>query len=185
MEQVKEKITREDWHTIAATDSLNYLETTRSGLSPEEAVERLELYGPNELEAEKKASPWALLASQFTSLLIVILVIASAISWGMGDYVEAIAIIIIVLLAGITGFIQEYQAGKAIDALKKMASPHAQVYRDGEEIDINATELVPGDIMIIKTGDKIPADGRLIEALNLRLEEASLTGESQAIEKKH
>ncbi|NUN09323.1 MAG: calcium-transporting P-type ATPase, PMR1-type [Ignavibacteriaceae bacterium] len=183
MDSIYSKFLREDWHTLLTADTLKELDTSRSGLSSDEAQKRLAEFGPNELEAEAKVSPWLLLLGQFKSLLIIILVIAAAISWGMGDFVEAIAIIIIVLLAGVLGFVQEFQAGKAIESLRKMASPHAHVLRNGEEININAADLVPGDIVILKTGDKIPADGRLVESLNLRIEEASLTGESVPVEK--
>lgn len=166
------------WHTLSVAKALTELNSDSNGLSSEEAKLRLSQYGPNELTGEKKESALRLLLNQFLSLLMVILIIAAAISFQTGDVLEAISIIIIVVLAGVLGFIQEFQAGKAIESLKKMASPHAHVIRNGEEIDINANELVPGDIFVLKTGDKIPADGRLIEATNLQVEESSLTGES-------
>lgn len=171
------------WHALEQKEILATLQTSTSGLKAELIPALLQKFGLNELEAEKKEHPLILLFNQFKSLLIVILVIASVISWSMGDVFEAIAIFIIVLLAGVLGFLQEFQAGKAIDSLKKMASPHAIALRDGVEVNINASELVPGDIMVLKTGDKIPADGRLIESVNLKIEEAALTGESLAVEK--
>lgn len=171
------------WHSMEKLEIMQDLQTSVSGLSQASIPNLLEKYGPNELQEEKKEHPLILLFNQFKSLLIIILVIASVISWSMGDVFEAIAIFIIVLLAGILGFLQEFQAGKAIDSLKKMASPHAIAIRDGEEIDVNASDLVPGDVIVLKAGDKIPADGRLIEAFNLRVEEAALTGESLAVDK--
>ena len=174
---------RHDWHTLPIPDVLQELASEKTGLTSAEAKKRLEVFGKNELLAKEKASPFILLLNQFKSLLIIILFIAAGVSWGMGDFIEAISILIIVLLAGVLGFVQEFQADKAIESLQKMASPHAQAIREGVEVHINASELVPGDVVILKTGDKIPADGRLIEASNLRVEESSLTGESQAVEK--
>lgn len=171
------------WHSSYADEALKNLQTNSNGLSSGEAADRLKRYGSNELTAEEKVSPLKLLLEQFKSLLIIILIAAAAVSASMGEMVEAIAIIIIVVLAGVLGFIQEYQAGKAIDSLKKMAAPHASVIRDNEEKVINSSDLVPGDIILIKTGDRIPADARIIEASNLKVEEASLTGESLPVDK--
>ncbi|MCC6549404.1 MAG: cation-translocating P-type ATPase [Ignavibacteriaceae bacterium] len=171
------------WYHSQVKDVFLELQTGESGLSSPEATQRLEQYGLNALDAEKKDPAWLLLIRQFTSLLIIILFAAAVIAAFMGDVVEAIAIIVIVVLAGVTGFIQEYQAGKAIESLKKMAAPQAHVIRDGVEKVVNSEDLVPGDLVVLKTGDKIPADARLVEAQNLRVEEASLTGESLAVEK--
>jgi len=124
-----------------------------------------------------------LLLEQFKDFLIIVLAVAAIISGIKGDWVEAITIIVIVILAGLMGFIQEYQAGKAIEKLRKMAAPHATVIRGGEEQVIPSREIVPGDICLIKTGDMIPADSRLVEATNLKINESSLTGESLAVEK--
>ncbi len=170
--------TPQNWHAFTVDEVYKELQSAPDGLPVNEATSRKAVYGPNELMGEKKESALKLLLGQFMSLLMVILIIAAAISFQTGDVIEAISIIVIVILAGVLGFIQEFQAGKAIDALKKMASPHAHVIRNGEELDINAADLVPGDVFILKTGDKIPADGRLIDASNLRIEESSLTGES-------
>ncbi len=115
--------------------------------------------------------------------MIIILIIAAILSAVIGEGFEAVAIIIIVVLAGVLGFLQEYQAGKAIDALKKMAAPYAAVVRDGRERIIPAREVVPGDIILLKMGDKIPADARLIEIVSLKVDEASLTGESVSVDK--
>jgi Ca2+-transporting ATPase len=171
------------WHSKNVDETFSILETTPKGLTKSEVDERLEKYGKNELIAEDQLSPILLFIGQFKSLLIIILVLAAIISYSIGEIVEAIAIIIIVILAGVLGFIQEYRAGKAIESLKKMAAPLAHVKRDGEDKEIASSDLVPGDIIVLKTGDKIPADARIIESSNLRIEEASLTGESLAVEK--
>jgi Ca2+-transporting ATPase len=120
---------------------------------------------------------------QFASLLILILVIAAGISAAMGETVEAVAIVVIVILAGVVGFIQEYKAEQALEALKQLAAPLANVFRDGREVTVASRELVPGDVLILKTGDLVPADGRLFEAVNLRMDESIITGESTASEK--
>lgn len=178
-------LTREQahWYHGTTEDAFKNLNSRESGLSTAEAENNLERFGPNALTGEKKEPAWLLLVRQFTSLLIIILFAAAVIAALMGDVVEAIAIIVIVILAGVTGFIQEFQAGKAIESLKKMAAPQAHVIRDGIEKVVNSEDLVPGDVVVLKTGDRIPADARLIEAQNLRIEESSLTGESLAVEK--
>ena len=162
-------------------DSLSSDLTT--GLSVTEAAERLKKYGPNELQAAHRVSPWTLLLEQFKNVLIIILLIAVALSAFLGHGVEAIAIAVIVLLAVLLGFVQEYRAERAIEALRQMAAPTANVIRDGRENNVPARELVPGDVVILRAGDKIPADARLIEAVNLQIEEAALTGESMPVEK--
>lgn len=171
------------WYSIDKDNVLNELGSSANGLSTEEVKIRLKKYGLNELRAEDKTSPLKLLLEQFSDLLVIILIIAAVISAGVGQMVEAIAIIIIVILAGVLGFIQEFQAGKAIESLKKMAAPHARVLRNGEVIEIEASEIVPGDIVLIAAGDSIPADSRIIESQNLRIDEAPLTGESTPVDK--
>ena len=153
------------------------------GLSSTVAAQRLAEYGQNELQAAGRVSPWSILFEQFKNVLIQILLIATAISAFVGHSVEAITIAVIVLFAILLGFIQEYRAERAIEALRKMAAPTATVLRDGNEMEIPARELVPGDIVLLQTGDRIPADGRLIQAVNLQVEEAALTGESVPVEK--
>jgi Ca2+-transporting ATPase len=174
---------KENWHGETVEQVLSQLKTEINGLSKKEAESRLEEFGANELEEKKKESILMLLLEQFKDFLIIVLAVAAIISGIKGDWVEAITIIIIVILAGLMGFIQEYQAGKAIEKLRKMAAPHATVIRGGEEQVIPSREIVPGDICLIKTGDMIPADSRLVEATNLKINEASLTGESMAVEK--
>jgi Ca2+-transporting ATPase len=159
------------------------LKSSVNGLTKLEATNRLQTYGPNKLEAAKKISPWMLLLEQFKNILIIILLIATGISAFMGHGVEAIAIAVIVLFAVLLGFIQEYRAEKAIEALKSMAAPNAKVLRDNKEQVIPASDIVPGDIFLLAAGDRVPADARLILSSNLQIEEASLTGESLPSEK--
>ena len=128
------------------------------------------------------ASPWTILFAQFKNVLIVILLIATVLSAFLGHPIEAIAIAVIVLFAVLLGFVQEYRADRAIEALRQMAAPTTTALRDGEEVEIAARDLVPGDVILLRAGDKIPADARLIEAVNLQIEEASLTGESVPVE---
>jgi P-type Ca2+ transporter type 2C len=154
------------------------------GLSVDEAKRRLSKYGPNELEAAHAITPWGILFDQLKNILILILLIAVGLSAFLGHAVEAIAIAIIVCFAVLLGFYQEYRAERAIEALGQMAAPTATVLRDGQEIEVAARETVPGDIVLLRTGDKVPADGRLIEAMNLQVEEAALTGESVPVAKR-
>lgn len=159
------------------------LETSINGITSPEAEKRLAQYGPNELIDEVKISRLKLLLSQFKSFLIIILLFAAVVSALLGEIVDAVIILIIVILSGILGFFQEYHAEKAIEALKRMAAPTARVIRSGVQTDIQSRDLVPGDIIILQSGDIIPADSRLIEAINLKMDEASLTGESVSVEK--
>ena len=159
------------------------LGSSRGGLPAEEAAARLERFGPNQLQTAPSASPWQLLAEQFHNVLIITLLIATVLSAFLGHAVEAVAIAVIVLFAVLLGFVQEYRAEKAIEALRKMAAPASKVIRNGRERMIPALEVVPGDIIVIAAGDRIPADARLVEAANLRMDEAALTGESLPSEK--
>jgi len=171
------------WHTKNKDEVFAELNSTESGLGQKEAEVRLAKYGPNEIQAAHRISPWEILLEQFKNVLILILLGATAISFFLGHGVESIVIAVIVLFAVILGFAQEYRAERAIEALRQMAAPTATVLRDGQEIKIPAREVVPGDVVIIHTGDRIPADGRLIESINLQIEEAALTGESVPVEK--
>ncbi len=162
------------WHALTIEDSLNELQVKENeGLTQQEAQGRLAKYGPNELKKEKGKSPIKLFLSQFTDVLMIILLIATGLSLAVGETVDAIIILIIVFASAGLGFTQEYRSEKAVEALKKMTSPNALVIRDGKETKIPASQLVPGDIMLLYTGDKIPADARLIEAHNLKVEEAA------------
>jgi Ca2+-transporting ATPase len=172
------------WHQLEVNAALAQLKSDAGrGLSEVESRRRLVEYGANELQADGRVSPLTLLLEQFKNILVVILLVAVALSAFLGHTIEASAIAVIVLFAVLLGFIQEYRAERAIDALRKMAEPSATVIRDGKEIDIPSRELVPGDIIILLTGKKVPADGRILSAVNLKADEAALTGESVPVEK--
>src|SRR5688500_253528 len=175
--------TAQQWHTLSVSQTLDKLRSSARGLTVAEAERRLTEYGPNQLQAAARISPWMMLLEQFRNVLIIILLFATALSAFLGHGVEAIAITVIVLFAVILGFVQEYRAERAIEALREMAAPTATVIRDGREREIHALELVPGDLILLATGDKVPADARLIEAVNLQTVEAPLTGESAPIQK--
>jgi Ca2+-transporting ATPase len=168
---------------MSAEAVLKKLDTSENGLSKTEAAQRLEKYGPNALKEEKKISPWTIFFGQFKNFLIVLLIIATVISLFLGETLDAIVIFAIVVASAILGFYQEFRAEKAMEALKAMSSPTAAVVRDGEELEIPSADVVPGDIVLLTAGDRMPADGRLIEAINARIDEASLTGESTAVSK--
>ena len=155
----------------------------RRGLSAEEARGRLEQYGPNELEERSGRGPWAILWEQFTSAMIVILIVAAVASALLGDYEDSIAIAVIVVLNAALGFGQEYRAERAMDALKRLSAPIVKVRRNGHVREVSARELVPGDVVLLEAGNLVPADGRLLEGTNLRVQESALTGESEPVEK--
>ncbi|HBG04459.1 MAG: ATPase [Geobacteraceae bacterium GWC2_58_44] len=171
------------WHTLTADAVCSHLDTTAEGLSQATASDRLASYGPNELQAVQRTSPWTVFLEQFKNVLIIILLVAAAVSGFLGHGVEAVAIAVIVLFAALLGFVQEYRAERAMEALRLMAAPEAAVLRDGAEMSLPARDLVPGDVVLLRTGDRVPADLRLVEAVNLQVEEAALTGESLAVEK--
>lgn len=171
------------WHTQTTEQAFAELKSQSTGLSQAEALERTLQYGANEIQAAKRISAWEILLEQFKNILILILLGATAISLFLGHGIESIAIAVIVLFAVLLGFIQEYRAERAIEALKQMAAPTASVLRDGVEVKIPSRDLVPGDVIILHTGDRMPADARLLEAINLQIEEAALTGESVPVEK--
>jgi Ca2+-transporting ATPase len=162
---------------------LSQLHSSFAGLSDEEARKRLEQYGPNELTEGQRVSPLKIFFDQFKSFLIIILLVAIGLSAVLGQAIDAIVIGVIVLFASGLGFIQEYRAERAMEALKRMAAPLATVIREGEEHEILAREVVPGDIIVLSTGDRIPADARIMETANLKVDEAPLTGESVPVEK--
>ena len=171
------------WHIQTIEQAFTHLKSQPGGLGQADAAERTLQYGANEILAAKRISAWEILFDQFKNILILILLGATAISLFLGHGIESIAIAVIVLFAVLLGFIQEYRAERAIEALKQMAAPTASVLRDGVEVKIPARELVPGDVILLHTGDRMPADARLLEAVNLQIEEAALTGESVAVEK--
>ncbi len=164
-------------------EALEELKIDEKGLTPEEAQKRLGTYGLNELRKEKGKSPLRLFAAQFTDVLMIILLIATGLSFAVGEPTDAMIILAIVIASAVLGFTQEYRSEKAVEALKKMTAPTATVLREGKENRVPASELVPGDIILVYTGDKVPADARLLEAFNLKLDEAALTGESTPVSK--
>ncbi|HEY5514152.1 MAG TPA: HAD-IC family P-type ATPase, partial [Geomonas sp.] len=173
----------QSWHTLTVAQVCTLLATAPDGLTHAEAGRRLAYCGPNQLAAAHRISPWSIFLEQFKNVLIIILLIAAALSAFLGHGVEAVAIAVIVAFAALLGFAQEYRAERAIEALRLMAAPTAAVLRDGVETEIPARDLVPGDLVLVRPGDKIPADLRLSEAVNLQIEESALTGESLATEK--
>ena len=154
------------WHSKTPHEAMSELNVTTAGLTTQQAQERLTQYGPNELKKEKGKSPLKLLLGQFTDILMIILLIATGLSIAVGEATDAIIILAIVIASATLGFTQEYRSEKAVEALKKMTSPTASVLRDGKEVRIPAAQLVPGDIILLYTGDKIPADGRLIRSFH-------------------
>jgi len=171
------------WHTLSVEQAFEQLQSQPIGLTHTEAQARLQRFGPNEIEAAHRISPWRILLEQFKNVLIVILLIATVISLFLGHGIESLVIAVIVLFAVLLGFVQEYRAERAIEALRQMAAPSATVLRNGTEVKVPARELVPGDVILLHTGDRIPADALLLEAINLQVEEAALTGESHPVEK--
>ena len=172
------------WHTLGVKDTLSRLKTsTKEGLSNEEAAARLKTYGPNQLDEAPLTTIWQMLWQQFNDFVIYLLLIAALISALLGDWVEAAAIMAIVILNAALGVIQERRAEAALAALKELAAPDANTLRNGRRVTIPARELVPGDIVFLEAGYYIPADVRLTEAVNLRIDEAPLTGESVPVQK--
>ena len=171
------------YYDEAADAVLMALNSSEKGLSSEEAENRLKKYGKNELQEEEKVSVLKLFLSQFKSILIVILIAAALVSALFGELIDAMVILFTVFVAGVLGFIQEYRAEKSIKLLKSLTSPEATVVRDGNEVRMPSSTLVPGDILLLQAGDRIPADARLLETLALKIDESSFTGESLSVEK--
>jgi Ca2+-transporting ATPase len=171
------------WHEMSCEAVLETLKTSKQGLSAAEAARRLERHGPNELIERGVKSPWLIVWEQLTATMVLVLIIATAISAVLGDYKDAVAIMAIVVLNTLLGFSQEYRAEKAMAALKKLAVPTVRVRRGGHVQEISARDLVPGDIVLMEAGNLVPADGRLLECSNVRIQESALTGESEPVEK--
>ena len=173
-----------NWHTLNIESALKNLHSDPTrGLSTAQAAERLVQNGPNELVEKGGRTAWQILWEQVTAIMVLILIAAAVVSGFLGDTKNLVAILSIVVLYTILGFVQEYRAEKAIAALKKLSVPNVRVLRNGQLTELSARELVTGDILQLETGNVIPADVRLLEAVNLRVQEAALTGESEAVEK--
>ncbi len=175
---------RKVWHAVEASDVVQVLRTSpERGLSSTEAEKRISIFGLNELTGAPPPSLLSLILEQFNNFIVIVLIVASILSALLGDYIEAGAIIAIVVLNAILGVFQERRAEQALAALRRLAAPDAQVIRDGHRQTVPARELVPGDIVLLESGNFVPADLRLIETANLRIEEAALTGESVPVNK--
>ncbi|MBI5876315.1 MAG: cation-translocating P-type ATPase [Chloroflexi bacterium] len=171
------------WHALPPADVLRQVESDAAGLSETEAAARLARNGPNELIERGLTSPWRILWEQLTATMVVILIVAAAVSVFLGDEKDAIVIAAIVVLNAALGFAQEYRAERALAALKKLAAPVVKVRRDGILRERSARELVSGDVILLETGMLVPADCRVLESVNLRAQEATLTGESHPVDK--
>jgi Ca2+-transporting ATPase len=173
-----------EFYKLDRADVLRQLDVdAESGLDEAEVARRLEEYGLNELVESGMKSPWKILWEQLTATMVLILILAAVVSAYLGDYKDAIAILVIVVLNALLGFRQEYRAEQAMAALKKMAVPRVKVRRDGRVHEVSARRLVPGDIVLLEGGNLVPADCRLLESINLRIDESALTGESVPVEK--
>ena len=172
------------WFSMDVGEVVSTLATDPArGLEPGEVQLRLARHGPNLLVQEERASPWKLFFAQFNSILIAILIVATLLSAMVGEYVDAGIIFIIVMFCATLGFFQEYRAERALDALKNMLAPTITVLRGGSEQDVPSRDLVPGDVLVLEAGDRIPADARLVEVHSLQCDEAPLTGESLPVVK--
>ncbi len=177
-------MSRQNWHARGWQAVAGELGVdSKKGLNLQEVSRRLAHFGHNILAERKTASPAAMFVAQFKDFMIVVLIAASIISGLMGETADAITILAIVILNAILGFIQEYRAEKSMEALKKLTAPEAKVIREGREAKIAARDLVPGDLVVLEAGDKVPADLRLSESINLEIDEATLTGESVPVPK--
>jgi Ca2+-transporting ATPase len=182
--------TERQWHATPAKEALKALESTLEGLAPQEARVRMERYGPNQLKAAPPASRLKMLLEQFTSPLILILIGAAILLFIIAadggepeQNIDAVLILTIVAFNAALGFIQNYRAQRGIESLQRLAQPEATFLRDGHTIREKAVSLVPGDIALLEEGDRVPADGRILEAYDVQVDESSLTGESLPVHK--
>jgi len=171
------------WHSMKNEQVFSELKVDQQGLNSLEVKRRLEEYGYNELKAKKKVTPLQIFLRQFKDIFVIMLLIATAISFLIGETIDAVIIAVIVILNSVLGFVMEYRSEKAMEAMRKLTAPKARVMREGSEQVIAAREIVPGDIVILEAGDRVPADARLIEVVDLKADEAVLTGESTDITK--
>ncbi len=172
------------WHQVTAAEATRRLDVNpETGLSSEEAAARQQHYGPNHLKETPPRSRWLLLADQFKGVLILVLIGAAVLAAIIGDMTDAVVILIVVLINAFLGFSQEQRAEQSLAALKKMLAPTAEVRRDGKTVTLSADLLVPGDIVLLDSGDRVPADGRVISAHRFEVDESALTGESRTVGK--
>ncbi|MGB7412830.1 MAG: cation-translocating P-type ATPase [Thermosynechococcaceae cyanobacterium] len=171
------------WYQLSSTHVLEKFGTVAAGLSQDEARQRLARQGANELVEQATKNPWVILREQLTATMVLILIVAAILSAFLGDIQDSIAIFTIVVFNALLGFKQEYQAEQAIASLRKLAVPIVRVKRAGQVLELSSRELVVGDIVLLEAGNLVPADGRILESANLRIQEASLTGESHAVDK--
>jgi len=172
-----------NWHELDVKDVLAQLQTISDGLTEKEAAYRLEKIGPNELKEESKINPLMMFLGGFKDFLVIILIAATIFSALVGEILDATAILFVVILNSIFSFLQEYKAEKSMEALKKLASSDSTVIRDGKKLRVPSKTLVPGDIVVLEQGDKIPADVRLIDVVDFKVDESAITGESVAVKK--
>jgi len=172
-----------DWYTLDRDAVLQRLGSRSAGLTEQEVADGLRRFGPNQLEERRLRSPLAVLAGQFTEVMVLVLLVAAVISFFVGETSDAIMIMIIVVLNAILGFTQEYRAERAMAALKRLSVPTVRVRRDGQVREVDAIGLVPGDVVLVEAGSRVPADARVLESVNLRCQEAALTGESVPVDK--
>ena len=171
------------WHAITADEAMARVQTSPDGLQSGASQQRLEQHGPNRLKPPKRRSAFMRFVAQFRNVLIYVLVVAGLITAAIGNWTDSGVIFGVVIINAIIGFVQEGKAEHAMDAIRSMLSPHATVLRDGHRVSINAEEVVPGDVVILQPGDRVPADLRLFHARDLHIDEAALTGESLPVEK--
>lgn len=178
-----ENFSKPQWHTLEPDAVLQNIGSNRDGLSEQEVKGRREKYGINEIRREKKISPLKLFIEQFENILIILLLAATAFSLLVGEVLDAVVIFAIVIASAGLGFIEEFRSENAVQLLKQLAAPTVTLIREGKEQVVPSSDIVPGDIVVLRVGDKVPADIRLIEVFNLKIDEAPLTGESLPVEK--
>jgi Ca2+-transporting ATPase len=172
-----------NWSRLDPKDVVQKLQSSDTGLASEEAHRRYAQYGPNELIEKQRKSLWIMFLDQFRDFMILVLIVAAIVAGVIGEPVDSIAIAVIVMLNAVLGFVQEYRAEKAMAALKKLAAPSTVVIRNGQAETVPANQLVPGDLVLLEAGNVVPADLRITETAQLRIQESALTGESMAVEK--
>lgn len=172
------------WHTLKTSETMLELETNdQHGLSRDEACQRLKTLGPNQIKDTPPPAWWSLLLAQFKDFMVLVLLGATVVSFALGEVGDGVAIVAIVIMNACLGFVQEYRAEQSVDTLKRLTAPTANVLRDGASLEIDARQLVPGDILLMEAGDRVAADARIVEAWSLEMNEAALTGESHPVKK--